>query len=291
VDVRQGTEQLDGAYVTPNTFPFLAVPPLMGRLNDSGRCESGRAARVRDELQAVDPPIPPGPLILGRHVVFPNRQAGDAGGIMPSASPSAERMCGWRRRSIARRTSSGGSSSQAETGFSLKQAEADLLPIAQRWAKRPSEGLSEAVQHGGHQLRGEHRGPVQENSADAGRRGGAAAVDRMANVANMLLARATARDKEMAVRARGGEPVAVVRQLLVESMMLAIGGAVLAAALHGQERARWWPTFRRRDSRARPRSAGWTVLVFSHAAGGGPPRWCSGWFRRCRWRGAISWCL
>src|SRR3954468_18181107 len=28
----QGTEQLDGAYVTPNTFQFLGVPPLMGRV-------------------------------------------------------------------------------------------------------------------------------------------------------------------------------------------------------------------------------------------------------------------
>src|SRR5207248_2499558 len=27
----QGTEQLDEAYVTPNTFEFLGVPPLMGR--------------------------------------------------------------------------------------------------------------------------------------------------------------------------------------------------------------------------------------------------------------------
>jgi ABC-type antimicrobial peptide transport system permease subunit len=57
------------------------------------------------------------------------------------------------------------------------------------------------------------------------------------NLANMLLARGSARQKEFAIRlAIGGNRLRIVRQLLAESLVLAVAGGLLATLVA------WWAT-------------------------------------------------
>ena len=84
------------------------------------------------------------------------------------------------------------------------------------------------------------------------------------NVANLLLVRAGAREKEMAVRSSlGASPGRIVRQLLTESVLLGLGGGALGLALAFAAT----PVLVKLAPGDLPRAAGisidWRVLVFT----------------------------
>ena len=226
-----GTEQFDGAYVTPNTFDFLGVPALRGR------------TIVPDDAKPGAPPVfvmaykmwlkrfQLDPSILGKSFVLDGTPT-TLIGIMPKRFTKRGADI-WVSANLDR-TDKRGFVFQAriKRGVTYKQAAADLMPIAQRLAriypqnypKRFStliEGYAASVV-----------GPFQTILTILGAAVGLLLLIACANVANMLLARSTARDREIAIRAAlGASQWRIVRALLAESLMLSVAGACLGCLL------------------------------------------------------------
>jgi predicted lysophospholipase L1 biosynthesis ABC-type transport system permease subunit len=117
-------------------------------------------------------------------------------------------------------------------GVTLKQVEADLLPIAQRLAQLNPKDFPKRFSIQASSYVDSIVGPFRKTLLTLSAAVALLLLIACANVANMLLARSTARDREMAIRsALGASRWRVVRQLLVESVLLGIGGAVLGCGL------------------------------------------------------------
>jgi putative ABC transport system permease protein len=121
---------------------------------------------------------------------------------------------------------------RVKPGVTLKQVEADLLPIARRLADQNPKDFPKRFSIEASSYADSVVGPFKDTLLTLSAAVGLLLLIACANVANMLLARSTARDKEMAIRAAlGASRWRVVRQLLIESLLLGLGGAVLGCGL------------------------------------------------------------
>ena len=222
-----GTEQLDGGYVTPDTFQFLGVAAQVGRglLPEDGKpgaspvfVMSYKMWRRRFSLD---------PTILGRTFVL-NGTPTTLVGIMPKRFTKRGADI-WRPAELDRADTDRWFIYQGrlKPGVTLKQVEADLLPIAQRWAKDHPKDYPKRFSIEASSYVDSIVGPFRKTLLTLGAAVALLLLIACANVANMLLARSTARDRDMAIRAAlGASRWRVVRQLMVESVLLGLGGTV-----------------------------------------------------------------
>ena len=228
-DGGDGTEQFAGGLVTPNTFRFLGVPALLGRGIAADDAKPGAPPVLVMSYKLWAKRFNLDPSILGRTFVL-NGVPTTLVGIMPRRFTKLGTDV-WMVRSMDRgnpqtRRQYWNFQAKLKPGVTLQQAQADIDVIARRLAAvypdNYPKNFSVQIVSWVDSLVGPFRKTLYTIAAAVA----LLLLIACSNVANMLLARASAREKEMAIRSSlGANRLRLVGQLMMESLLLAVGGA------------------------------------------------------------------
>jgi putative ABC transport system permease protein len=217
--------------VTGNAFRVLGVPPMIGRLITAEDCRAGAPPVVLLSHEVWQAHFGGDPGIVGRTLIL-NQQPTTVIGVMPP-------RFGWQRGEIWLPASVISSEptdreylftmvGRLKQGVSLDQANADVGVLAKRLARiYPKDYSPETTVRVATLVDPWFLGAGKTFYILLGAVGVLLLIA-CGNVSNLLLARATGREREFAVRAAlGASRGRLVRQLLIENLLLALGGAIL----------------------------------------------------------------
>src|SRR5580693_5629406 len=234
-----GMERLHGILCTPNTFEFFGLPALYGRVMEPADYEPSAPPTFILGYKAWKSHFGGDPSIIGQTYIL-NGTARTLIGIMP-------KRFGWGSGDVflpvkpqrAEQAFIAGEFppvwyliGHLKPGVSVAQAQADITVIANQLAKiypksYPPRFVVKIVS-ATDMVVGNFRTTLTLTL-------GAVALLLLiscANLANLMLARATTREKEFAVRAAlGASRWRLIRQLLVESLILSVVGGAIGVGL------------------------------------------------------------
>jgi len=232
----EGTQLFDGCFVTPNSFEFLGVNPLMGRwiTSEDGKPGSPPVFAMSNQLWRKQ--FNQDPKILGTTMTL-NGVPRTLVGIMPPRFLLNDSDI-WIPISLSHSDISNSDTGNVplffqalgrlKPGVSLQTVAADFETIARRlvtvYPRNYPKQFTVVAKTLAQADAGPNRGVLYTLM-------GAVSMLLLiacSNVANLLLARATAREREIAIRASlGASRGQLIRQLLVESLILAASGCIV----------------------------------------------------------------
>lgn len=227
--------EIRGSRVTYGLFEILRVSPQLGRTFTANEDRPDEDAVVILGHDLWQRNFGGDPNIVGQKIVLSNRPR-TVIGVMPRGFRFPEISELWVPLALTKkmftRTDHGlNAVARLKDGVTIAEAQAEMHNIAARIEQQnpvTNEGLGVKVMSLHDYLAGDYRDALLILLGVVG----CVLLVACVNVANLMLARATARQKEFALRAAlGASRWRIVRQLMVESLLLALVGGVLGFAL------------------------------------------------------------